>query len=440
MIKGSNKRFNRLFYPVLIEQLFFMLMSQIDVIMLTSLGLSTVAAVGLANQVIMIVTFLITIIHVGVSIRLIHSKEKDQQMMKSDITMSLIFNLIATIILSLIIISIIDVIMKMLNIPQDVYQVTKSFAIALLLMNFVHTSNMLMGTILRVLEYAKYVTMISILMSSINIILNAYILYGSRDRFDSPVLMVAWATNISRIIGCVLLIILISKYLIKVKIKQFDLRFLKKIISLGLPSAGENISYNLSQLVLTALIAGLGTLAVSSKILTQTMTGFAFTFALSFAVANQIFLGRFIAKYRYHILRILVHKHLKIACVMSFVIVIIITTIFYIVGQSYLDEQTFKVILYLLFLSLLLEPIRAINVFLVFILNVLGDVVYPVKINIIVTWLLLVPGAFIGIKFLGLGIFVVFILMILDELLRATLMLGRFNRNEWKKSIQKIGV
>jgi len=64
MIKGSNKRFNRLFYPVLIEQFFFMLMSQIDVIMLTSLGLSTVAAVGLANQVLMIVTFLITIIHV----------------------------------------------------------------------------------------------------------------------------------------------------------------------------------------------------------------------------------------------------------------------------------------------------------------------------------------------------------------------------------------
>jgi len=125
---------------------------------------------------------------------------------------------------------------------------------------------------------------------------------------------------------------------------------------------------------------------------------------------------------------------------MSIVIVIIITTIFYIVGRSYLDEQSFTVILYLLFLSLLLEPIRAINVFLVFILNVLGDVVYPVKINIIVTWLLLVPGAFMGIKFLGLGIFVVFILMILDELLRAILMLGRFNRNEWKKSIQKIGV
>ncbi|WP_414054262.1 MATE family efflux transporter [Macrococcus equi] len=440
MIKGTNKRFNKVFYPVLIEQFFFMLMSQIDIIMLTGVGLSTVAAVGLANQVLMIVTFLITIIHVGVSIRLIHSKEKDQQMMKSDITMSLMFNLVVTILVSVIVMLSIDPIMHMLNIPEDVYHVTKSFALALLLMNFVHTSNMLMGTILRVLELAKYVTMISILMSSINILLNGYVLYGSGDRFDSPVLMVAWATNISRIVGCILLMILISRYFIKVSLKQFNSDFFRKIISLGLPSAGENISYNFSQLVLTALIAGLGTLAVSSKMLTQTMTGFAFTFALSFAVANQIFLGKFIAKHKYTILHILVHKHLKITTLMSLAIVILIVIGFYIFGQTYFDEASFELILSLLLLSLLLEPIRAINVFLVFVLNVLGDVTYPVKINIIVTWVLLVPGAFLGIKFLSMGVIVVFILMILDELLRAILMLKRFNRKDWKKSIEKIGV
>lgn len=440
MIKGSNKRFNKLFYPVLIEQFFFMLMSQIDIIMLTGIGLSTVAAVGLANQVLVIVTFLITIIHVGISIRLIHSKEKDKQLMKMDITMGLIFNIVVTVILSIVAMLFIDPILNVLNIPKDVYQVTKSFALALLLMNFVHTTNMLMGTVLRVLEYAKYVTIVSILMSSINIILNAYILYGSGDKYDEPVLMVAWATNISRIAGCILLIWLIKKYLISIKIKQFNISFFKKIIGLGLPSAGENISYNFSQLILTALIASIGTLAVSSKIVTQTMTGFAFTFALSFAIANQIFLGRFIAKYKYTILRTLVHKHLKLTCLISLSIVLMITIVFFYLGHNYFEQESWKVILNLLFLSLILEPIRAINVFLVFILNVIGDVIYPVKINIIVTWFLLIPGAFIGIKFFGLGIFVVFILMISDELIRAFLMLGRFNRNEWKKSIQKIGV
>lgn len=440
MIKGSNKRFNKLFYPVLIEQFFFMLMSQIDIIMLTGIGLSTVAAVGLANQVLVIVTFLITIIHVGISIRLIHSKEKDKQLMKTDITMGLIFNIVVTVILSIVAMLFIDPILNILNIPKDVYQVTKSFALALLLMNFVHTTNMLMGTVLRVLEHAKYVTMISILMSSINIVLNAYILYGSGDKYDEPVLMVAWATNISRIAGCILLIWLIRKYLISIKIKQFNLNFFKKIIGLGLPSAGENISYNFSQLILTALIASIGTLAVSSKIVTQTMTGFAFTFALSFAIANQIFLGKFIAKYKYSILRTLVHKHLKLTCLISLSIVLMITIVFFYLGHNYFEQESWKVILNLLFLSLILEPIRAINVFLVFILNVIGDVIYPVKINIIVTWFLLIPGAFIGIKFFGLGIFVVFILMIIDELIRAFLMLERFNRNEWKKSIQKIGV
>jgi len=440
MIKGSNKRFNKLFYPIMIEQFFFMLMSQIDVLMLAGIGLSTVAAVGLANQVLMIVTFVITIIHVGASIRLIHSKEKSTLNIKMDITRTLLFNLITTVILTICVIFFIDNIMKLLHIPEDVYRVTKLFALVLLLMNFVHTTNMLMGTILRILEKAKYVTYISILMSSINIILNAYILYFSDGYFDDPIVMVAWATNISRVIGLILLFMLIKKYIVIVKIKEFNRKFFQDVIKLGLPSAGENISYNFSQLILTALIASVGTLAISSKLLTQSLSGFAFTFAISFAMANQIFLGKYIVKHKYTILNIVVKKHIKITCIISFLIVFSIVTIFLFVGKSYFSAEAYTVILFLMLLSLFLEPLRAINVFLVYVLNVLGDVKYPVSINIVVTWILLIPGAFVGINILNLGVIIVFVLMILDELIRAILMYRRFMNKSWTDSIQKIGV
>ena len=42
-----------------------------------------------------------------------------------------------------------------------------------------------------------------------------------------------------------------------------------------------------------------------------------------------------------------------------------------------------------------LEPIRAINNLIVDLLNVAGDVRYPVTVSIVTTWLLLLPGSYL---------------------------------------------
>ena len=42
-----------------------------------------------------------------------------------------------------------------------------------------------------------------------------------------------------------------------------------------------------------------------------------------------------------------------------------------------------------------LEPIRAINNLIVDLLNVTGDVRYPVTVSVVTTWLLLLPGSYL---------------------------------------------
>ena len=64
----SKANFRALYIPILIEQLFILIMNQADTLMLNSYSTEAIAASSLSTQIIMLMTFLVTIIHVGTSI------------------------------------------------------------------------------------------------------------------------------------------------------------------------------------------------------------------------------------------------------------------------------------------------------------------------------------------------------------------------------------
>ena len=72
--------FRSLYVPILIEQLFILLMGQADTLMLNSYSTNAVAASGMTSQILMLITFLITIIHVGTNIRIVHLKAHQTSM------------------------------------------------------------------------------------------------------------------------------------------------------------------------------------------------------------------------------------------------------------------------------------------------------------------------------------------------------------------------
>ena len=63
-------RFSVLFLPILIEQLFSMLLGNVDVLMLSQYSDDAVAAVGLSNQIIAVGIMILGIVSLGSSIQL----------------------------------------------------------------------------------------------------------------------------------------------------------------------------------------------------------------------------------------------------------------------------------------------------------------------------------------------------------------------------------
>ena len=133
-----------------------------------------------------------------------------------------------------------------------------------------------LGTIFRSFTFVKVVMVISIITNIINIIGNYIVIISPWEFLGIGIEGVARSTIIARGIGALLMIIAFMKLLPKYKqafhTLKLEMATVKSIFSLGFPSAMENISYTVSQMIITGIIASFGAAMVASKIYTQNIT------------------------------------------------------------------------------------------------------------------------------------------------------------------------
>ena len=90
------------------------------------------------------------------------------------------------------------------------------------------------------------------------------------------------------------------------------------------------------------------------------------------------------------------------------------------------NAEIISMVRIILFLQVLLDPMRVSNEILVSNLNLVKEVKYPVIVGVITTYALVIPLAYISVKKLGLDLNAVWIVFIIDESLRRILFTKRF--------------
>lgn len=204
------------------------------------------------------------------------------------------------------------------------------------------------------------------------------------------------------------------------------------ILRYGLPSAGENLSYAGSQLVVTAIIAFLGTEALTTKVYASTISQFVALFAMSIGQASQIIIGRAVgareidAAYRQGV------KSWRLGMLVALSISVVIYLFAEPIMQLFTGNQEIIALTKRLFLfSILLELGRATNIIVISSLNATGDVRFPFICGIIVMWIVSLPFSYLLGVYAGLGLVGVWLAYIIDEGLRAVLMFRRWRSRVW---------
>ena len=152
--------------------------------------------------------------------------------------------------------------------------------------------------ILRCNGHAKIGMYISIMINVINIGGNYMFLYGPLKFLHLGVAGVAISTVFARMLALLVAII----FFYKAGIGRLSLRLLvpfpgkllAEMIRIGLPSAGENLSYSLYQMVLLSFVNRMGNDAVNARSYCNALISFAMLFSNAAAMSTQIIVGHLV--------------------------------------------------------------------------------------------------------------------------------------------------
>jgi putative MATE family efflux protein len=426
-------------WPIFIEILLHMLMGNADTLMLSQYSDDSVAAVGVSNQILSLIIVMFGFVATGTAILVAqHLGAKEERFAGEVSLVSLAVNLLFGLFLSMALILFTNPILSSMELPQSLMNEASSYLKIVGGFAFIQALIMTAGSIMRSYGYTKDAMYITIGMNILNVIGNYLFIFGP---FGIPVLGVegvAISTITSRMLGLIAGIILIMKRIpsaLPVK-RMFKLPFshVRNLLRIGIPSAGEHLSYNGSQMAITYFIASIGTTALTTKVYAQNLMMFIFLFSVAISQGTQILIGHLVGAGEYESAYDRCLKSLKIAIVISLAMAGIFSLFADPLLRIFTDnEQIISLGKILIYLTIILEPGRSFNLVVINSLRATGDVRFPVYMGILSMWGVSVTLSYVlGIWF-GLGLIGIWISFIADEWLRGIIMLKRWRSKVWMK-------
>jgi putative MATE family efflux protein len=432
-----------LVWPILIETFLRMLFGTVDTFMLSGYSDNAVAGVGAANQYISILILLFQIVSTGSGIVVAQNLgAKNIKKASNVVLLSIIFNAVFGLFISILMFTFSGKILGLMNFEAEVYQYSKQFLTIIGSFCFIQAISITISAILRSYGYVKYPMYVNMGANALNIIGNAIFIYGL---FGMPVLGVkgvAIATVSSQFIGLVVSFAIMKKkvglsfskaeFLRIPKEEFYDI--LKSIVKIGGPSAGETLSYNISQIVVTAIITIIGTYALTARVYVYNLMAYIMLCGLAVAQATQIIVGHMIGAGMKEEAYKTCLRNLKLAALVSCGVAMI----FAVFGKVFLglftdNAEIIKVGGTLFLITIVLEPGRTFNLVIGSSLKAAGDATYTMVAGLFSMWLVLVGMSYVLGIVLNLGLIGVWIAFAADEWIRGLLMLLRWNSRAWEK-------
>lgn len=437
-LQSIHERMNirTLVWPIFVEQLMRMSMMSIDVFMLTQYSESAVAAVGLTGYLIFFLMLSYSIVSSGGAVLIGQSlgarnEHTAQAYSQNSLLLALVFSVVVGIGFVLGSPSFIN----LYGLAPDVAKYATQYAVITGGLSVGMSLSILFSTILRAYGYTKTPMVIQLIAGMINLLGNYIALFPPFGLPQSGVVGVAFATAASQIVSAILCWYAIKHNHIPCSFRAVfkpDYTKLKKIMAIGLPNAGEGMSYNMSQITVMYFIAQLGTVALAAAAIVQTIARFMFVFSMSLGMGAQVLSSFYVGQGRYDELKAKVHLYWIVGMVSSIVVTLCIIAVRTPLASVFSDEvHTQQLIGAVLIAALFLESGRAINLIVIAALKGAGDVIFPVWVGVISMWGIGVLFAYLLGNYWAFGLVGIWIATGLDEWVRGIIMLFRWQKGRW---------
>ena len=424
-------------WPIFIEISLYMLMGSADTLMLSQYSDNSVAAVGVSNQLLNLLIVMFSFITTGTTIviaQLLGAGRKQEATQVAYVSLGT--NFLISFVISLLMFVLAVPILTMMGLSSELMPDATVFLQIVGLLSFIQALIMTYSAILKSYGFTRDTMYVTIGMNLLNVVGNYLVIFGP---FGFPVLGVmgvALSTSFARLIGLTAMILIVRHRIgLRFSFKRMfyiQRTHLKKLLKIGIPSAGEQLSYNGSQMIITLFITFMGTQALAAKVYTQNSMMFIMLFGAAISQGTQILIGRLIGAKEFDAAYRRCMKSLYWAIAIS-----LLSSTALSLSSTHLltfftsNSEIIQIASLLLILTIILEPGRSFNMVIINSLRAAGDAKFPVYMAMISMWGIGLPIAYLlGIQ-LEMGLIGVWISFIVDEWVRGIFMYRRWRSRVW---------
>ncbi len=424
--------------PVFIEMALVMMLGAVDTVMLSRYSDNSVAAVGLDNQLMSLVFLVYQFFSMGAAILCAQYIGAGlRKRLVQVVGMAIVVNFLLGLVVSALLFFYAEGLLKMMGLRPELMGDGVTYLRLTGALSFFQALSLTFSASLRSADKVVYPMVVTGIVNVFNVFGNYALIFGHWGCPQLGVEGAAIATAASRALAMVLL----ACIHFKVHIPRFPIHYfrpmpwqeLKNLLKIGIPAMSENISYNLSQVVITIFINQISNEALAARTYCANMIMFVYLFCLSITQGGDILIGHLVGQQRHQAAYILGNYFFR----WSMVITITGSIVLALSGHSLLsaftnNQEIIQMGVWVLVVDVFLEIGRTANIFASSTLRATGDTVYPFIVGVIFQWSVAVGlSYFIGIP-LGYGLVGMWIGFALDESIRGVILMRRWRSGKWK--------
>lgn len=416
-----------------------MMLGAVDTIMLSQYSDESVAAVGVVNQIVMFAFLIFEVINIGTSVLCSqYLGAKMQKNMVQVVGVALLFNLVVGLLISAILHYGATTLLGWMGLRPELLKYGIGYMQIVGAFAFFQAISFTISASLRSANKAIYPMMVTVLVNIMNIIGNYSLIFG---KWGMPALGAegaAISTSVARGVSMVVLFVI----LFRKHIPRFPLNYfrpfpwveLKNLLKVGLPSAGENMSYSFSQVVITYFINILGNNALATRTYTVNIVMFVYLFAIAMAQGGAISIGHLVGQKKIRAAYLLGKYVMRLSILVSLVLSCVWAASGHFIFSMLTDNQEIiKMGVTIMLVDIIVEIGRAVNIYATNALRSAGDVNFPFYVGVAVQWTVSVGFSYLfGIHW-GWGLVGMWCAFLLDENIRALLFVKRWNSMRWAR-------
>lgn len=416
-----------------------MMLGAVDTIMLSQYSDESVAAVGVVNQIVMLAFLIFEVINIGTSVLCSqYLGAKMQKNMVQVVGVALLFNLVIGLLISAILYSGATTLLEWMGLRPELLKYGIGYMQIVGAFAFFQAISFTISASLRSADKAIYPMMVTVLVNIMNIIGNYSLIFGKLGMPALGAEGAAISTSVARGVSMVVLFVI----LFRKHIPRFPLHYfrpfpwveLKNLLKVGLPSAGENMSYSFSQVVITYFINILGNNALATRTYTVNIVMFVYLFAIAMAQGGAISIGHLVGQKKIRAAYLLGKYVMRLSILVSLVLSCVWAASGHFIFSMLTDNQEIiKMGVTIMMVDIIVEIGRAVNIYATNALRSAGDVNFPFYVGVAVQWTVSVGFSYLFGIYWGWGLVGMWCAFLLDENIRALLFVKRWNSMRWAK-------